>query len=315
MLDSDVFYWAKLPSDFWERPSTLAIEEIDPLCIIFYLRLVCKTLNSDGFCRDELGKWSVERVTKLTNCKSVNKTKEYIKMLLKVKLLDKLDGCLHISNFENLVGKKTYGAERIKAYRQQQRNCYNVTYNVGTNDTTNVVTQIKKEKSNIKKNKNKELELDTELDIDIELEREEINEINESIVSNTEIKEIKPEGVYSSGIENLIKIFISSSFLSKDDDAIPFVREYLKELVDEYGLRKTARICKHFAAFYNATEHEEEISNKTAYLETAINNNRRVQEIKKSIEDEKLLIAQMKRFGFNNRKEFFEFARLDWTEE
>lgn len=155
----------------------------------------------------------------------------------------------------------------------------------------------------------------------IELERKEIKEsvIENDIFSNTEIKEIKPAhtDVYSrkNGTEKLIKLFISSSFLSDNDDDIPFMIEFLNGMIAEYGLLKTALICKHFNSFYGAVEHNEKIEDKVAYFDKSIRNNQQLQNHKKLIADEKHLTEQMRKFGFNNRNEFFKFMQTDWVNE
>lgn len=162
MLDKEVYYWARLPRTFWENSNILYLEEKDPSCIIFYLKLLSKTLNLNGYCRDEFGKWTIERIRTLTNCSGQKKTEEYINLLIKLKLLEKKNGCLHISNFENLVGFETYKAKRMREYREKikEQKCSNVITNEHTNERTNVTTNCKEErtkeesKNNSKSNNN-----------------------------------------------------------------------------------------------------------------------------------------------------------------
>lgn len=288
MLDKEVYYWARLPRTFWENSNILYLEEKDPSCIIFYLKLLSKTLNLNGYCRDEFGKWTIERIRTLTNCSGQKKTEENINLLIKLKLLEKKNGCLHISNFENLVGFETYGAVRKREQRNNKKensNWDNVPENVPDNVSDNL-QDIKKEERTKEESK-----INSKSNNNIynkrKIEKRNCDKVDKkdkaTAVSDGQIKP-----------SNLTSILISKKIIQPNDAFIPeFNNLFDSFCLDEFGdfqqdLFKQTRdnIVYLATTIKHRSSKEKPINNMVGYFKTAMEDYRLQNERKEEKEND-----------------------------
>lgn len=120
------YYWLKLKEDFFENDDIKLIESLPngKDYIIFYLKLLCKSLKNDGILRyKNIIPYTPEMFSSITNTNIdiVNGALEKFKALNMIDILD--DGALYMSEVQNMIGSETNWA---KIKREQRRELDNV---------------------------------------------------------------------------------------------------------------------------------------------------------------------------------------------
>ena len=120
------YYWLKLKEDFFENDDIKLIESIPngKDYIIFYLKLLCKSLKNDGVLRyKNIISYTPEMLSSITgtNIDIVNGALEKFKALNMIEFLD--DGALFMTEIQNMLGSETNWA---KIKREQRKKVDNV---------------------------------------------------------------------------------------------------------------------------------------------------------------------------------------------
>lgn len=120
------YYWLKLKEDFFENDDIKLIESIPngKDYIIFYLKLLCKSLKNDGVLRyKNIIPYTPEMLSSITgtNIDIVNGALDKFKALNMIEFLD--DGALFMVEIQNMLGSETSWA---KVKREQRKKLDNV---------------------------------------------------------------------------------------------------------------------------------------------------------------------------------------------
>lgn len=117
------YYWLKLKEDFFEQDDIKLLEGIPngKDYIIFYLKLLCKSLKDGGNLRYKgVFPYTPEMLasTTGTNIDIVHGAIEKLKALSMIDVLD--DGALFMLDVENMTGQETAAAERMRRKRAKE---------------------------------------------------------------------------------------------------------------------------------------------------------------------------------------------------
>ena len=118
------FYWLKLYEDFFEREEIKIIEGMEngELYTIFYLKLLCKCLKSEGELRvSKEIPYNEQMLASITNTNK-DVVKSAVEIFVALGLMEVWDdGTLFMRKIENLVGTETYWAQKKRLQREKQR--------------------------------------------------------------------------------------------------------------------------------------------------------------------------------------------------
>lgn len=151
------YYWLKLKEDFFENDDIKLIESLPngKDYIIFYLKLLCKSLKNDGILRyKNIIPYTPEMFSSITNTNIdiVNGALEKFKALNMVDILD--DGALYMSEVQNMIGSETNWA-KIKREQRKELDIVQLSSKQCPDKIENCPTEIEKDKE---KDKEKEIE-------------------------------------------------------------------------------------------------------------------------------------------------------------
>lgn len=158
MQENKRYYWLKLKEDFFEDKQIKYLRSLpsgDAL-VISYLKMQLKSLKTEGFIKyDSVLPSNIEELALILD-EDVNTIKLMIAALQKVNAIEILDdGSFYMLAMQNLIGSEGQSAERVRAFREKNKQkalqC--------NTDVTKCNTEI-----------DKEIDKDIELDIDIEKE-------------------------------------------------------------------------------------------------------------------------------------------------
>lgn len=159
MSESKKYYWLKLKEDFFEEKQIKYLRKLpdgDKL-VIAYLKMQLKSLKTEGFIKyDSILPSNIEELSMILD-EDINIVTLLIKALQQVGAIEILDdGSFYMIAMQDLIGKEGASAERVRKFRERQKQNEIKMLPCNTN-VTNCNTEKEKEKE-------KEIELDIEKD-------------------------------------------------------------------------------------------------------------------------------------------------------
>ena len=163
MAENKKYYWLKLKEDFFEEKQIKYLRKLpdgDKL-VIAYLKMQLKSLKTEGFIKyDSILPSNIEELSMILD-EDINIVTLLIKALQQVGAIEILDdGSFYMIAMQDLIGKEGASAERVRKFRERQKQNEIKMLPCNTN-VTNCNTEIEKE---IEKEKEIEIELDIEKD-------------------------------------------------------------------------------------------------------------------------------------------------------
>lgn len=157
MAEIKKYYWLKLKEDFFEEKQIKYLRKLpdgDKL-VIAYLKMQLKSLKTEGFIKyDSILPSNIEELSMILD-EDINIVTLLIKALKQVGAIEILDdGSFYMIAMQDLIGKEGASAERVRKFRERQKQNEIKMLPCNTN-VTNCNTEIEKEK---------EIELDIEKD-------------------------------------------------------------------------------------------------------------------------------------------------------
>ena len=117
------FYWLKLDKGFFKRPDIKIIEAMEngKDYILFYLKLLCESIDKEGLLRlTDTIPYNESMLSSITNT-NVDVVRSAVKVFIQLNMLEKLDnGTLYMTELQQIMGSKTYWAERKEIQKQQK---------------------------------------------------------------------------------------------------------------------------------------------------------------------------------------------------
>ena len=182
---SKKYFWLKLNVDFFEREEVKLIENMPngKEYIIFYMKLLLKSANSDGkLLFKDVIPYTEDMLATVTGI-NVDVVRTAVKLFLKLGLMQKLsDGALFMLETQKMIGCETEYAKKKREYREKKK----VEAIEDKSGTKKDVVQIgeKTKKDNVLQ----EIEIEKEIDIEIEKDIREKEKEN-SLTHSQSIKE------------------------------------------------------------------------------------------------------------------------------
>lgn len=180
---SKKYFWLKLNVDFFEREEVKLIENMPngKEYIIFYMKLLLKSANSDGkLLFKDVIPYTEDMLATVTGI-NVDVVRTAVKLFLKLGLMQKLsDGALFMLETQKMIGCETEYAKKKREYREKKK-VEAIEDKSGTKkDIVQIEDRTKKdiEKTDDdivqigEKTKKDNVLQEIEIDIDIEIERE-----------------------------------------------------------------------------------------------------------------------------------------------
>ena len=184
---SKKYFWLKLHVDFFEREEVKLIENMPngKEYIIFYMKLLLKSANSDGkLLFKDVIPYTEDMLATVTGI-NVDVVRTAVKLFLKLGLMQKLsDGALFMLETQKMIGCETEYAKKKREYREKKK----VEAIEDKSGTKKDIVQIEdKTKKDIEKtdddivqigektkkdNVLQEIEIEKEIDIEIEREKD-----------------------------------------------------------------------------------------------------------------------------------------------
>ena len=182
---SKKYFWLKLNVDFFEREEVKLIENMPngKEYIIFYMKLLLKSANSDGkLLFKDVIPYTEDMLATVTGI-NVDVVRTAVKLFLKLGLMQKLsDGALFMLETQKMIGCETEYAKKKREYREKKK----VEAIEDKSGTKKDVVQI--EDRTKKDNVLQEIEIEKEIDIEIEKDIREKEKEN-SLTHSQSIKE------------------------------------------------------------------------------------------------------------------------------
>ena len=159
MSDNKKYYWLKLKENFFDEKQIKYLRSLpdgDKL-VITYLKMQLKSLKTEGFIKyDKILPKNDEELAMILD-EDINIVKLTINALLQVKAIEILDdGSFYMIAMQNLIGKESKSAERVRRFRENQKqlmlHC--------NGDVTKCNTEIEIEKEIDNNNEQKKILLD-----------------------------------------------------------------------------------------------------------------------------------------------------------
>lgn len=159
MTENKKYYWLKLKEDFFEEKQIKYLRKLpdgDKL-VIAYLKMQLKSLKTEGFIKyDSILPSNIEELSMILD-EDINIVTLLIKALQQVGAIEILDdGSFYMIAMQDLIGKEGASAERVRKFRERQKQ-NEIKMLQGNTNITNCNTEIEKEIE-------KEIELDIEKD-------------------------------------------------------------------------------------------------------------------------------------------------------
>jgi predicted phage replisome organizer len=214
MAQNKKYYWLKLKEDFFEEKQIKYLRKLpdgDKL-VIAYLKMQLKSLKTEGFIKyDSVLPSNIEELSMILD-EDINIITLLIKALQQVNAIEILDdGSFYMIAMQDLIGKEGQSAERVRRFRQNQKQKELKMLQCNTH-VTKCNTEIEKEK---------EIDIEKEIELDV-VENKLFNK------DVTRINDLMLECLNTTNINNI-------------KECINYLDELPLELI-EYALRKTARI-------------------------------------------------------------------------
>lgn len=177
---SKKYFWLKLNVDFFEREEVKLIENMPngKEYIIFYMKLLLKSANSDGkLLFKDVIPYTEDMLATVTGI-NVDVVRTAVKLFLKLGLMQKLsDGALFMLETQKMIGCETEYAKKKREYREKKK----VEAIEDKSGTKKDIVQIgeKTKKDNVLQEKEIEKEIDIEIEKDIR-EKEKENSLTHS---------------------------------------------------------------------------------------------------------------------------------------
>lgn len=163
---SKKYFWLKLNVDFFEREEVKLIENMPngKEYIIFYMKLLLKSANSDGkLLFKDVIPYTEDMLATVTGI-NVDVVRTAVKLFLKLGLMQKLsDGALFMLETQKMIGCETEYAKKKREYREKKK----VEAIEDKSGTKKDVVQIgeKTKKDNVLQEIEKEIDIEIEKDI------------------------------------------------------------------------------------------------------------------------------------------------------
>lgn len=184
---SKKYFWLKLNVDFFEREEVKLIENMPngKEYIIFYVKLLLKSANSDGkLLFKDVIPYTEDMLATVTGI-NVDVVRTAVKLFLKLGLMQKLsDGALFMLETQKMIGCETEYAKKKREYREKKK-VEAIEDKSGTKkDIVQIEDRTKKDiektdddivqigEKTKKDNVLQEIEIEKEIDIEIEREKE-----------------------------------------------------------------------------------------------------------------------------------------------
>lgn len=171
MAENKKYYWLKLKEDFFEEKQIKYLRKLpdgDKL-VIAYLKMQLKSLKTEGFIKyDSILPSNIEELSMILD-EDINIVTLLIKALQQVGAIEILDdGSFYMIAMQDLIGKEGASAERVRKFRERQKQ-NEIKMLQGNTNVTNCNTEIEKEK-----------EIEKEIELDIEKDKK-INKYNDVV--------------------------------------------------------------------------------------------------------------------------------------
>lgn len=117
------YYWLRLKRDFFKRHDIKIIESMEngKDYILFYLKLLCESVDHDGKLRfsDQIP-YNENMLATITNT-NVDVVRSAIKVFSELGMMEMLDdGTFYMNEVEKLIGSETEWAEKKRIWREKQ---------------------------------------------------------------------------------------------------------------------------------------------------------------------------------------------------
>lgn len=191
MASNKKYYWLKLKEDFFEEKQIKYLRKMpdgDKL-VIAYLKMQLKSLRTEGFIKYDSILPSNEDELAMILDEDSNIVKLMIQALLQVKAIEILDdGSFYMIAMQDLIGKEGQSAERVRNFRERQKQ---VALQCNTD-----VTKC-----------NTEIEIEIEKEIEKEIDKD-INKKNKKEKKSTEIDDLINSNFTDDELKNTVYEFI-----------------------------------------------------------------------------------------------------------
>lgn len=171
---SKKYFWLKLNVDFFEREEVKLIENMPngKEYIIFYMKLLLKSANSDGkLLFKDVIPYTEDMLATVTGI-NVDVVRTAVKLFLKLGLMQKLsDGALFMLETQKMIGCETEYAKKKREYREKKK----VEALEDKSRTKKDIVPIneKTKKDIVLQEIEKDIDIEEDIDIDIDEERKE----------------------------------------------------------------------------------------------------------------------------------------------
>lgn len=157
------FFWIKLTDKFLNSDTVdfLMSQKDGANYVVLYQMLCLKTVNNDGILGRQLGEiivaYDAEKICRDCKYFSIDTVRVALELYKSLGLVYEYEnGLLRITNFENLVGSKSIGAERKQQQRENRKKVLELGENVGGGQKVDICPP----------------EIDIDIDIEIEKDKE-----------------------------------------------------------------------------------------------------------------------------------------------
>ncbi len=117
------YYWLKLKDDFFEQDEVKIVENMQngKDYIIFYLKLILKSINSNGELRfKDTIPYNEEMLSTITNT-NIDVVRSAVRLFEQLGMMEKWDdGTLFMTETRNMIGSESSSAARVRRHRAQQ---------------------------------------------------------------------------------------------------------------------------------------------------------------------------------------------------
>ena len=126
-MDNKRYYWVKLKTDFFEddKIDFIMSQKNGSEYIVLYQLLCLKSANNNGCLGSKIGdillKWDEEKIQRECKYFDLDTIRVALSLYKNLGLVyEGNDDLIRISNFENMVGRETNGAKRIREWRERK---------------------------------------------------------------------------------------------------------------------------------------------------------------------------------------------------
>ncbi len=209
------YYWLRLQNDFFDSSEIQIIEDMDNGrdYILFYLKLLCKSLGKDGHLRlTDTIPYSEKMLAKITNT-NIDIVRSAIKVFLKFGMIELLDdGTLYMRELEKMTGVSVQSDQtrestrkRVRAYRERKKN---------------KMLEDSKRYCNVTCNGETETETETDIETDIETDKDRESDLLAKIKSVCQSRDlsINPVQIYEQIKQNNTKVKNLEKYLISVDE-------------------------------------------------------------------------------------------------